>query len=116
MQRKGISSRVRNRLPSMARNAGAGSSRATASDIPSNEAFRILISSMRAADTASTAQAIASRSMTARNRSRFRSVICFESLSCGSWKSGGRITAAANTGPARQPRPASSHPASASSY
>ena len=37
---------------------------------------------------------------------------CLESLSSGCLKSGGRITAAAVTGPARQPRPASSVPAS----
>ena len=74
------------------------------------------IVTMRAGDTASTAQDTASRSITSRSRSRLRSVIRFESSSSGSLKSGGRITAAAKTGPARHPRPASSQPASRSSY
>jgi len=39
-------------------------------------------------------------------------LICFESFKTGSAKLGGRITAAANTGPAKQPLPASSQPAS----
>ena len=55
----------------------------------------MLISSMRPADTASTAQATASRSINTRSNSRLRALICFESLSRGSWKSAGRITAAA---------------------
>ncbi len=37
---------------------------------------------------------------------------CLESLSSSLVKSSGRMTAAAKTGPARHPRPASSHPAS----
>ena len=43
---------------------------------------------------------------------RFFSESCFESLSISLEKSSGSITAAAKTGPARHPLPASSHPAS----
>ena len=55
-QRHGISSVVRNRLPSIASSCGAGARRPAASDIASNEALRMLISSIRAGGTASTAQ------------------------------------------------------------
>ena len=47
-----------------------------------------------------------------RNCSRWRSVNCLLSLIRSLWKSGGKMTAAAVTGPARHPRPASSQPAS----
>ena len=59
-----------------------------------------------------TAQAIASRSMTGRSLYRFFSLNCLLSFKSSFLKSSGRITAAANTAPAKQPLPASSHPAS----
>ena len=54
--------------------------------------------------------------MISRNRNRFFSLIFLESFSRGCSHRGGRITAAAQTGPAKGPRPASSQPASMSSY
>ncbi len=58
------------------------------------------------------AHASACHCMIGRNSMRRTSLNCLESLSHGWVKSSGNITAAANTGPARQPRPASSQPAS----
>ena len=48
--------------------------------------------------------------ITGNSASRFFSESFFESLSPGMSQSGGRITAAAHTGPAKGPRPASSMP------
>ena len=62
--------------------------------------------------TACSDGAIASLSIIGRRMSRFLRLICLESLRSGCVKSSGRITAAAYTGPARQPLPASSQPAS----
>ena len=44
-------------------------------------------------------------------RSRSSAVSIFESASPGMWQSGSSTTAPATTGPARHPRPTSSHPA-----
>lgn len=76
------------------------------------EAASMLIRSISFGETIATAHASASRSMMGRNLSRCRSVSFLLSLSMSHLKSGGSITAAAVTGPARHPRPASSHPAS----
>ena len=54
----------------------------------------------------------ASFSIIGRSRLRCFSVSCLESLSRSFLKLGGKITAAAVTGPAKHPRPASSVPAS----
>ena len=74
------------------------------------EAFRIFISSISWLSTSATAHASASFSIIGRRASRCSSVSCLESFSNGHSKFCGRITAAATTGPARQPRPASSQP------
>jgi hypothetical protein len=55
---------------------------------------------------------MASLSISPRRKFRFDLLSFFESSMPSSENSGGRITAAATTGPARQPLPASSHPAS----
>ena len=91
-------------------NSGRISSLSIALCIARMEAFRIFIPSISSLLTSATAHANASFSMKGRNASRTDSVNCLESLSWGHTKPGGRITAAATTGPARQPRPASSHP------
>lgn len=52
--------------------------------------------------------------MISRSSSRFFLLSCFESVRNGCLKSLGKITDAATTGPARQPLPASSQPASMS--
>src|SRR4030095_9502389 len=76
------------------------------------EALRILMRSMTGASMLATAHAIELASIIFLNFSLFSGRTCFESLSPGQRKPSGKITAAANTGPARQPRPASSQPAS----
>ena len=100
------------RLPSISNASGRILRASMARCMAAIDALRIFILSISSGDTKATAQANASRSMMARSESRRRSVSCFESLSSSLRKSGGKITAAAVTGPARHPRPASSHPAS----
>src|SRR4030095_7632990 len=76
------------------------------------EALRILMRSMTGASILATAHAIELASIIFLNFSLFSGRTCFESFNPGQRKPNGKITAAANTGPARQPRPASSQPAS----
>ncbi len=78
------------------------------------DALSMFIRSISSAVAMPTAHAMAVDSMIGRSNSRWRSVSCLESFSRGWLKSSGSITAAAYTGPARQPLPASSHPASTS--
>jgi hypothetical protein len=77
-----------------------------------NEAFRILISSISKLSTTPTANASASFSMIFRSSSLSFSFSFFESFSNSFLNFFGKITAAAKTGPAKQPLPASSQPAS----
>ncbi len=72
----------------------------------------MFILSISSGVTMPTAQAIASFSITGRKAYRFFSLNCLLSFKSSFLKSGGKITAAANTDPAKHPRPASSHPAS----
>ena len=72
----------------------------------------MLIASITAGGTMATLQAMASRSIRSRIRSRLEADKALESQSHLSLNPRGKITAAAQTGPARQPRPASSAPAS----
>src|SRR4051812_47934674 len=67
--------------------------------------------SISAGSAPATAQAIACRTMRSYRRSRSGAGTVFESHTPGMWRSGCRTTAAATTGPARQPRPTSSTPA-----
>ena len=76
------------------------------------EAWSMLILSISSWSTMATAQAKAFFSMRGRSLSLSCSVSCLLSFSRGWRNLAGRITAAAHTGPARQPLPASSHPAS----
>src|SRR5437879_13319272 len=66
---------------------------------------------MRAASTAATAHAIACWRIRSANISRRSGSSSFESRSPRTLYSGSRITAAATTGPNREPRPTSSTPA-----
>src|SRR5277367_611528 len=66
---------------------------------------------MVSASISATAMAIALRSTTLTSRSRSSRSSCFESRSPRMRVSGGRMTAAATTGPKRAPRPTSSTPA-----
>ena len=61
-----------------------------------------------------TPQANACSSMICRIEKRFLTLINFESFKTSSSKFLDKMTAAAKTGPAKQPRPASSQPASMS--
>ena len=76
------------------------------------DAFKILISSILVLSTKATPQASASFSITVRSASLCDLFNCLESFKKGWEKSLAKITAAATTGPAKQPRPASSHPTS----
>ena len=76
--------------------------------------FKMLISSISATLQWATEKAIASCSIIGLNASRCFVVNFLESFNNGWVKSCGKITAAAVTGPAKQPLPASSVPASTS--
>ena len=73
-------------------------------------ALRMSVASISSGETEATAQAAADALIWSKSRSRRLGVTCLESLSQGSSKSLGRITAPAYTGPARGPAPASSQP------
>ena len=73
-------------------------------------ALRMSVASISAASTRATAQATACSWITGKRASRFFSVSFLESFRPGSSAPKGRITAAAYTGPARGPAPASSQP------
>ena len=98
-------------MPSTRRVSGLGSRAFTARAIASREAFRILNSSIYSRETTPTAVAKASPWITTKASSLALAVIIFESLTPGTSGLGGKITAAATTGPANGPRPASSTPA-----
>ena len=76
-----------------------------------NEALRIFILSISAGETIPIAQVIASSSIIGRKRFLFFSESILLSFSIIFLNPLGRITAAATTGPAKQPLPASSQPA-----
>ena len=76
------------------------------------EAFKILISSIMIGSKCVTENETACSSMTGRNFSLAFSDNCLLSFKIEFSKWTGKITAAAVTGPARQPRPASSVPTS----
>src|SRR3954451_19378007 len=71
----------------------------------------MLISSISRGSQDATDQAIACLTMRANSRSRSSARTSFESQTPGMCLSGWRMTAPATTGPARQPRPTSSTPA-----
>jgi len=98
-------------LPSINKSSAWVFSFSTALCIAKKEAFRIFILSISFGLTIPTAHAIASLSMIGRNKSLFLSDNTLLSFSNLFLKLLGRITAAATTGPARQPLPASSQPA-----
>lgn len=96
----------------MSRCSGAQPNFSIAWCIARNEAFRILMRSISTGSTTATAQYSACCSICKRRESLCFSESCLESLSPEMGFLGLRMTAAATTGPARQPLPASSQPAS----
>lgn len=99
-----------NLLPSIKRSCGRMLNFSTARFIARKEARRMFISSIFSLSTKATAQARARLSIIGRMARRLRSVSCLESFSCSMSQSGCKMTAAATTGPAKQPLPASSQP------
>ncbi len=99
------------RLPSTQTRPGATASPRIARRIASSEASRMFKTSISAASTQPMAQALALLRTRAASRSRPADDSCLESRRPAMGRRGSRITAAATTGPARGPRPASSTPA-----
>nr|WP_268969025.1 hypothetical protein [Tepidiphilus baoligensis] len=98
------------RLPSTSTSSGTRGNAATARAIARSVARRMFHSSISEADASATAQASALARISAASRSRRLGLSFFESFKPDSEAPGGRITAAATTGPASGPRPASSTP------
>ena len=73
-------------------------------------ALKMSAASISSGETDATARATAEALIWSKSRSRRLGVTCLESLSQGSARPWGRITAPAYTGPARGPAPASSQP------
>src|SRR5512140_2002873 len=71
----------------------------------------MLMRSISSGSIAATCQATAAAVMSSNNRSRWAAVSTLESATPGTWRAGSSTTAPATTGPARQPRPTSSAPA-----
>mmetsp|Transcript_30194 Transcript_30194/g.75665 ORF Transcript_30194/g.75665 Transcript_30194/m.75665 type:complete len:255 (+) Transcript_30194:228-992(+) len=98
-------------FPSMSAQSASSPSPLTAPAMASIVASRMLISSMRWWSMIHTHLMTSGLAISASNAtSRSSSVICLLSLMASMFKSGGKIHAAATTGPARGPRPASSTP------
>ena len=102
----------RNLFPSISKCSGLTFRDMTARCMAAMDAFRMFIVSISSALASRTENDMASFSITGRSFSLSPADIFFESSRSGWRKSGGRITAAANTGPASGPLPASSQPAS----
>ena len=100
------------RLPSTMINSGVWFNFKMHSCIPFIEAFRMLISSISFGCKWVTANVMACCSIIGLSFSLVFSDNCLLSFKISFLKSGGRMMAAAVTGPARQPRPASSVPVS----
>lgn len=108
----GIPGKGKKRLPSMRSASGFELSPRIALCMAMKVAFKILNRSISGASKDATDHEMASFSTTSRRWSRCPAVNFLESFKRGWKKSGGSMTAAVKTGPARQPLPASSHPAS----
>ncbi len=100
------------RLPSISNAWGRWLNWSNARCIARKEARRMFISSISCCDTTPMAYVSASASISLLSSFRTFSDSCLLSLRVLFLYLGGRITAAAKTGPARHPRPASSQPAS----
>ena len=103
----------RSRLPSIRAKSGRCDRPSIASCMAFIRALRISVSSISFSVTKDTDQASALSWMTGKRASRFFSDSFLESFSPGIFSPSGRITAAAYTGPARGPAPASSQPQTA---
>ena len=93
------------------RRRGTGESFPTASIMARRVARRMSVPSISAASTAATAQVTATAWIASAMRDRAVAVSSLLSARPGRTTPAGRMTAAATTGPARLPRPASSTPA-----
>src|SRR3954462_11274199 len=91
--------------------SGRGASESTARCIARSAAWWMLMRSISSGSTLITDHAIASRAIRSYSRSRSSAVTVLESHTRGMYRSGSSTTAPAMTGPARQPRPTSSTPA-----
>src|SRR5688572_16801651 len=96
--------------PSIQATSGRRPSAATARRIASSDACRMLRRSISSTLACATALASARSTTMRANASRCSALSSFESLRPLIARAGTRITAAANTGPASGPRPASSTP------
>ena len=99
------------RLPSISATNGATSSDSMACFMPSNVACRMFSRSMSAGEISATDQHRARSITRSYSQSRVPGSSFLESSRPSIGRDGSRITAAATTGPARGPRPASSTPA-----
>ena len=110
----GIGSTGLKRLPSTSRNSGAAPSDSTARFMASIVACKMLMRSMVSVSTTATAQLSAASRIAGASAARSSAVSFFESSSRSRMPVGlkkrGKTTAAATTGPASGPRPASSMP------
>ncbi len=100
--------------PSKSAVSGANASPASASVIARRDALRMSQASIARAQTLATETARALLTITSNIIARARAVSFFESFNPSIAADGSRITAAATTGPASGPRPASSTPATCS--
>ena len=98
------------RLPSISTSAGVSDKPATARCIASRVACRMLMASISSTVASAIAQASAFSRISMASRSRRAAESFFESARPTIGRAGSRITAAATTGPASGPRPASSTP------
>ena len=99
------------RLPSTSTWSGRTPRRSTARRMASRLAARMFSASISAASAQATAQAVARAATASASRARAAAPSVLESASPATGRPGSRITAAATTGPASGPRPASSTPA-----
>ena len=99
------------RLPSTSASSGATASPSQARRIASSVAWRMLSASISATSASAIAHASARSRITTASSSRRGADSSLESRSPAIGRAGSRITAAATTGPASGPRPASSIPA-----
>ena len=99
------------RLPSTSRNSGGSAIAATARRMARKLACRMLISSISAAEASPMPKLSAPARMRSADSSRCPAVRAFESAIPSMRLPGVNMTAAATTGPASGPRPASSTPA-----
>ena len=100
----------RRKRPSISTSSGWTRRARRARHIASSDAWWMLMRSISSAEHQPVAHAVARRRITAAAAARSSAVSCFESFRQAAGNPRGSTTAAAVTGPARGPRPASSIP------